>query len=315
MSHGSLVSDSKTFWKIVKPAFSDKSRSRDSITIIDNNHIITDNNQIAKTFNDFVSKAVKDLDIDFNPDFLYSVDNIDDTIIKASLKFKKHPSIVKIKEMQASSVPFAFKFISLEDMNNEIKTLKTAKATPIDTLPVNILKENTDLPYILYNYFNNCIASCLFPSKLKLADVSPIYKKGGRNDKTNYRPVSILPVISKVYERLIFNQINAFLDSKLSPYQRGFRKGYNSQYCLILMLEKWKNCIDKGGSSGALLTDLSKAFDCLSHDLLIAKLKAFGFSYEALKLIYSYLSTRSQRVRVNSHYSSWSEIESGVPRF
>ena len=128
------------------------------------------------------------------------------------------------------------------------------------------------------------------------------------------RPVSIFPVISKVYERLIFNQINAFLDSKLSPYQCGFRKGYNSQYCLILMLEKWKNCIDKGGSSGALLTDLSKAFDCLSHDLLIAKLKAYGFSYEALKLIYSYLSTRSQRVRVNSHYSSWSEIISGVPQ-
>ena len=80
------------------------------------------------------------------------------------------------------------------------------------------------------------------------------------------------------------------------------------------MLEKWENCIDKGGSSGALLTDLSKAFDCLSHELLIAKLKAYGFSYEARKLIYSCLSTRSRRVRVNWHYSSWSEIISGVPQ-
>ena len=144
-------------------------------------------------------------------------------------------------------------------------------------------------------------------------DVSPIYKKGGRNDKSNYRPVSILPVISKVYERLLFYQINDFLDSKLSQYQCGFRKGYSSQYCLILMLEKWKQCIDKGGSSGALLLDLSKSFDCLSHDLLIAKLKPYGFSYEALKLIYCYLSTTSPRVGINSHYSAWSEIISGVP--
>ena len=93
----------------------------------------------------------------------------------------------------------------------------------------------------------------------------------------------------------------------------GFGKCTVPNICLILMLEKWKQCIDKGGSSGALLTDLSKAFDCLSHDLLIAKLKAYGFSYEALELIYCYLSTRSQRVRINSHYSAWSEIISGVP--
>ena len=87
---------------------------------------------------------------------------------------------------------------------------------------------------------------------------------------------------------------NDFLDSKLSKYQCGFWKGYSSQYCLILMVEKWGQCIEKGGTSGALLTDLSKSFDCLSHDLLIAKLKAYGFSYEALKLIFSYLSMRFQ---------------------
>ena len=126
--------------------------------------------------------------------------------------------------------------------------------------------------------------------------------------------MSILPVISKVYERHLFHQINDFLHSKLSQYQCGFRKGCSFQYCnicLILMLEKWKQYIDKEGSSGSLLTDLSKAFDCLSRDLLIAKLKVYGFSYEALKLIYSHLS---MRVRINLHYSAWFEIISGVPQ-
>ena len=154
----------------------------------------------------------------------------------------------------------------------------------------------------------------MFPNKLKLADVCPVYKHGGRNDKSNYRPVSILPAISKIYERLLFYQLNYFFDLKLSQYQCGFRKGYSSQYCLLLMLEKWKKSVDNGGSAGMLLTDLSKAFDCLSHELLIAKLSAYGFSYESLKLIHSYLFMRFQRVTINSCYSLWSEIVSGVPQ-
>ena len=80
------------------------------------------------------------------------------------------------------------------------------------------------------------------------------------------------------------------------------------------MLEKFRKCRDQNGSTGVLLTDLSKAFDCLIHDLLIAKLDAYGLSYNALTLIYSYLSNRLQRVRVNSNYSSWSNIIYGVPQ-
>jgi len=97
-------------------------------------------------------------------------------------------------------------------------------------------------------------------------------------------------------------------------YQCGFRKGFNAQHCLLGLLEKWKACNDKKLSFGALLTDLSKAFDCLSHDLLIAKLNAYGFSYNALKLINSYLTNRKQRTRSGTVYSTWSEILSGVPQ-
>ena len=90
----------------------------------------------------------------------------------------------------------------------------------------------------------------------------------------------------------------------ISAYQCRFRRGYNAQHCLITLIEKWKKSVDNGGAFGALFTDLSKAFDCLSYELLIAKLKAYGFDKNALKLVNSYLSYRKQRVKINSKYSS-----------
>ena len=103
------------------------------------------------------------------------------------------------------------------------------------------------------------------------------------------------------------------MNDKLSPYLCGFRKGYNTQHCLMVMLEKWKKALDKRNIAGALLTDLSKAFDCLNHELLIAKLEAYGFSYSSLNTICSYLSDRKQRTKVNNMYSEWADITSVVP--
>ena len=158
------------------------------------------------------------------------------------------------------------------------------------------------------------IEKAVFPDQLKLADVKPIFKKGYRNDKENYRPVSILANISKIYERCIYTQINNYFDPILSKYQCGFRKSFSAQQCLLAMIEKWRNCLDNNGFCAALLTDLSKAFDCLPHDLLIAKLHAYGCDYQSLKLLESYLSNRHQRVKINNVYSSWADILFGVPQ-
>ena len=94
----------------------------------------------------------------------------------------------------------------------------------------------------------------------------------------NYRPVSILPVLSKLHERSMFKQISELFETILSKSQCGFRKGQNTQQCLLAMLEKWKRSVDGGKTFGALLTDLSKAFDCLDHEFLIAKLNADRFN-------------------------------------
>ena len=94
-----------------------------------------------------------------------------------------------------------------------------------------------------------------------------------------------------------------------SKYQCGFRKGYSAQHCLLVMIEKWKKVVDNGGAFGALLTDLSKAFDCIPHDLIIAKLEAYGFQIDALRLVYDYLSNRKQRVKLHETFSSWRDCE------
>ena len=117
-----------------------------------------------------------------------------------------------------------------------------------------------------------------YPISLKVADVTPIHKEKETIFKKNYRPISLIPILSKLYERNMYVQISLYIKTFLS------------------------------------LTDLSKVFDCLSHDLLIAKLDAYGFDKSALKFIYDYLKSRTQRSRVNECYSSWKELKY-VPDF
>ena len=112
----------------------------------------------------------------------------------------------------------------------------------------------------------------------------------------------------------MFDQISIYIETYLSPFLCGFRKGFSTQHCLTVMIERWKKALDKGKLAGAILTDLSKAFDCLNHELLIAKLNAYGFSPKSLTYIYIYLSNRRQRTKINNCFSSWSSIKAGVPQ-
>ena len=153
-----------------------------------------------------------------------------------------------------------------------------------------------------------------FPANIKNANITPVHKKDSRNIESNYRPVSILSNISKIFERCLYNQVSDFFEEKVSNYQCSFRKGFSAQHCLLVMIEKWRKGINKGESFGALLTDLSKAFDCLPHDLLVAKLYAYGLDLKSVTLVHSYLTGRKQRVKIDHIYSSWEEILFGVPQ-
>ena len=154
-----------------------------------------------------------------------------------------------------------------------------------------------------------------FPDDLKVADVTALsLKKDDRMNKTKYRPISLLPTISKIFERLIHIQLYDFIALKLSALLGGFRKNYNTQHVLLNFLQNCKNIIDKKGLAGAVFIDLSKAFDSMTYGRLLAKLHAYGLSIEALELIQNFLSNRKQRVKVNSTFSAWKEIKVGVPQ-
>ena len=149
---------------------------------------------------------------------------------------------------------------------------------------------------------------------MKLDNVTPVYKKHSRSEKGNYRPVSILPNILKVFERCVYEQISQYFEGIISKYQYGFWKGHNAQHALISLLEKGRNNVDQGHMFKTLLTDLSKIFDCQPHNIIIAKLNTYGFGMKALNFIYDYLRNRKQRTKINNAYSSWQKILYGVPQ-
>ena len=187
--------------------------------------------------------------------------------------------------------------------------MKANKATQNTDFSTNLIKENSDIfADFIFENLNDSISQSVFPSALKLVNITPVHKKDSKSKKDHYRPISVLPNISKIYERFFFKQISEYFEQFLSKYQCGFRKGFSAQHSLLSMLEKWKSAVDNKKVFGAPLTDLSKVFDCHSYDLLIAKLNAYRFSMGALRLVQNYLSNWKQRTKINTEYSSREEI-------
>ena len=147
----------------------------------------------------------------------------------------------------------------------------------------------------LTDLINNIVNDQNWPVELGSANITPAHKKLSKTDKGNYRPISVLPSISKIFEKLLYEQLSDVMKDKLSPFLCGFRKQHSTQHTLIRIIEKWKKCMDDSGTIVAVLMDLSKAYDCIPHDLLIAKLHAYGVRIKTLKLLFSYLTNRKQR--------------------
>ena len=299
----------KIFWESCKPFFTNKCHSQEILSLIENDEVIQDDNSIAKVFNDYFNSITESLNITpWKPDVICS--NIEDIIIK----FADHPSILNIRRHGKHESVFRFSHIYPWETYEVIMALNRSKSSggPYPTKLLQSVAKSVSVP--LTDCFNNCISDGTFPDELKLATIFPVFKAEDESDKENYRPISILPTLSKVFEKLLAHQLSAFFCTKFSKFLCGFRAKYSTQTALIRLLHQWLKCLDNSGKIGTILMDLSKAFDCLSHDLLIAKLAAYGLSLGSLRLLQSYLRNRFHRVKIGSALSEWLEILIGVPQ-
>jgi len=168
----------------------------------------------------------------------------------------------------------------------------------------------------LSSIINRSISQATFPDTLKNAFVIPIYKSGPKSDPNNYRPISILPTISKIIERHVATQLLDFLKQHNLLYanQSGFREYHSCCTALLKLIDSWLTDIDDGKCIGAIFLDLKKAFDLVDHDILLKKMKMYNFSENTIKFFKSYLSNRTQVFRDGEFVSSSRTVLTGVPQ-
>lgn len=222
-----------------------------------------------------------------------------------------------------------------EHSSRPIKTLcrfeptnKAEVAKIIDSLNCNVssgcdqisVKSIKSIKYLILNELTACINKCFeegsFPDCLKVARVTPIYKSGSKIEPGNYRPISVLPVMSKIFEKIIYTRLESFLNNQNFFYnkQYGFRPKSNTLSATIDIVTKIKLCIDKKQVALGVFIDLKKAFDTVSHELLLKKLNEIGIQESAFKVLKSYLTNRSQIVKIRETQSNPQNITYGVPQ-
>ena len=308
------ITDNKKFWATLKPFLTDKGIKSNNICLIEEGKIISKDQEVAETLNTFFQNSVSSLLVTEPIEYINDAINIIDPIDGIIIKFQNHPSIIMINAIMDQST-FSFETSSLAEVVKELNALNTNKSNPWNSISALHLKQYIEIcGEVLLEIINQSITNADFEEAMKLADITPVSKNNDITNKSNYRPISGLCSISKLFEKIIQKQIATYIDKFLSPFLCGYRRGYNIQHALIALIEKWRISLDKGGYAGAIMMDLSKAFDTLNHDLLIAKLYAYGFDKISLKLIKSYLTGRWQRTKVNNSYSSWTKIMHGVPQ-
>ena len=308
--HCNTNASDKRFWQTVKPFFSNKVKDGScQISLLDeHSNIVSDKRKVCNMFNDYFTNIC---------DSLCESDDIKmltfDNLINC---YKDHASIQQINNKLVSNLScFDFHNVNQSDVLKKLCKIQTNKSCGFDNLPAKLIKSGAEVLCMSFTpIVNNIISTQTFPALLKCAEISPIYKKGDNLKKSNYRPVSVLTILSKIAEGMLCDQLLKHFSDVLSKYLSAYRKGYSCENVLIKCIEDWRAALDNNEVVGTILIDLSKAFDSLPHGLLIAKLYAYGLSEQACHLIMNYLSGRCQRVKMQNTASDWQIIKRGVPQ-
>ena len=217
----------------------------------------------------------------------------------------------------STNATFSFKSCSPNEVRKLLEKLDTKKSTGLDNLPSRMLKIAAGVlaPSLAF-LFNQSISSGIVPTEWKLARVTPIFKKGKRQDVNNYRPISIIPAVAKVFERIIYDQFFKYLNDNdlLVNCQSGFRSLHSTLTSLLEASNSWSVNIDNGLINGVIFIDLKKVFDTIDHKILLRKLASYGIDHRALKWFDSYLSDRQQKCVVNGELSGARAVTCGVPQ-
>ena len=235
------ISDNKKFWKTIKPFFSNKGLNTNNMMLVEDNEIVREEEIIANIMNNYFTNITTLLKL--KPTKIDSKANLESIIDT----FQNHESVQRIKLANFhTKSSLKCNSVSEIDIKKEILNLSSKKATRKGDIPSKILK-NSIIAYLsqLTIRINSCLKEGVFPDGLKLADITPILKKEDSLNKENYRAVIILPHLLKLFERILYKQIDSFMKSKFSPYLCGFRKNDNVQYLLLKMIENWKKTIRK----------------------------------------------------------------------
>lgn len=271
-----------------------------------------------------------------NRDFHLKINDVDvKTDLEVATEFEKFFTDIPIlttKTLSSSStsaniilrecvpecaIHFEFTVVTAKDIINAFKNLDIKKTADLWGWSVHLISSIIDVisPFLAI-VFNSCIASGIFPDLMKLSKVIPLFKSGSTTDPTNFRPISILPTLSKIFERLILYQMLRHFNrhNLLHLKQFGFTKGRSTTDAGVELLKNIFEAWEASQDALGIFCDLSKAFDCVHHDTLIRKLRHYGMRDRALDLLTSYLSNRIQRVDVNGKRSAGSAVTMGVPQ-
>ena len=283
--------------------------------------------EIWKTINSLMSRKTKNSSI--NELKVNNVSFTEPTVIAD--QFNKHFTEIGTKlasvlpesdcdyeqYMSKTNTTFRLKKITAKDILEIFKSLSTRKAIGLDNISVRLLK--TAGPTIagsLCSIFNKSIETGVVPAEWKNAKVFPLYKKDEKSDPNNYRQISVLPAVAKVFERIIYNQLYGYVSSNhlLTKHQSGFRSLHSTVTALLDATNEWYLNIDQGNTNAVVFLDLAKAFDTVSHEILLRKLELYGISGLTLNWFRSCLSERKQVCVVAESTSQARNIACGVPQ-
>ena len=219
-------------------------------------------------------------------------------------------------DKQINSV-FSFSMVDTNNVRKMLKEFKPKTSKGLDGISMKIIKHISDIiiePITLL--INQSLMTNTFPTKLKIAKIMPLLKKPNIFTPDNFRPISLLPCISKIIEKCVFTQIFEYFEKNKLLYgsQYGYRKNHSTETACLELVDKLYRQLDDNQSPFCVFIDLSKAFDTIIHKILLAKLKYYGFDINALSWFNSYLSDRKQFVEVEGHRSETNFIRTGVPQ-